>query len=165
MVTLDDITIRNELVPGDIGYIIYLHGLLYSTENAYGLQFEAYVTEGLLEFVKRYDPSIDRVWVCEHNTHIVGFILLMHRDNNAAQLRYFLIHPQYRGIGLGKRLIELYMQFLHHCNYSTSYLWTTTEQKTAISLYRRYGFCLTEEKKSSLFGKPLREQRFDLVIR
>ncbi|MGH9966315.1 MAG: GNAT family N-acetyltransferase [Pyrinomonadaceae bacterium] len=95
---------------------------------------------------------------------IIGFLLLMHRENNAAQLRYFLIDSQYRGIGLGKRLMDLYMEFLHRCEYRSSYLWTTHELTAAASLYKKYGFKLTEEKESSVFGKPLREQRYDLLI-
>ncbi len=34
----------------------------------------------------------------------------------------------------------------------------------AAALYRRYGFRLTEEKPSTAFGRPLREQRYDLVV-
>jgi ribosomal protein S18 acetylase RimI-like enzyme len=91
---------------------------------------------------------------------MVGFILLMHRPQ-AAQLRYFIIHPDYRGIGLGKKLMELYMEFLVQCGYTASYLWTTGELSTAASLYRRHGFTLTEEKPSTAFGKAVVEQRYD----
>ncbi len=45
---LDDIHIRTELKPGDMGVVIYLHGKLYSMEYQYGVVFEAYVAEGLL---------------------------------------------------------------------------------------------------------------------
>ena len=39
-ISLDDISIRTELKPGDIGYVIYLHGDLYQREYGYGIQFE-----------------------------------------------------------------------------------------------------------------------------
>ena len=161
---IEDIRIRNELTPGDIGYITYLHGLLYSTEYGYDIQFETYVAAGLNEFYKNYDLSRDRVWICEQNEKIIGFLLLMHREHYSAQLRYFLIEPKYRGIGLGKKLMDLYMQFLHRCQYQSSYLWTTHELSAAAALYTRHGFKLTEEKESTAFGKPLKEQRYDLLI-
>jgi peptidyl-dipeptidase Dcp len=82
----------------------------------------------------------------------------------AAQLRYFLIEPEFRGLGLGSRLMSLYMGFLRECGYQQSYLWTTHELTTAAFLYKRCGFTLTEEKESTAFGKPLREQRYDLVL-
>jgi peptidyl-dipeptidase Dcp len=142
----------------------YMHELLYGTEYGYGIQFEIYVTAGLHEFYKQYDPTKDRVWICEHNKKMIGFLLLVHRDGNAAQLRYFLIEPEYRGIGLGKKLMELYMEFLYGSHYRSSYLWTTHELTAVASLYKRHGFKLTEEKQSTAFGNPLREQRYDLLI-
>jgi len=162
-VSLDEISIRTELCSGDIGYVIHLHGALYAKEYGYGLQFESYVAKGLAEFYEKYDPERNRVWVCEHNSRVVGFVLLMDRGT-AAQLRYFLIEPEYRGIGLGSKLLKLYMEFLRQCDYKASYLWTTHELSTAALLYKRLGFNLTEEKESTAFGKPLREQRYDLVL-
>lgn len=162
-ISLDDISIRTELKPGDIGYVIYLHGRLYAQEYGYGVQFESYVAKGLCEFYEKYEPEKSRVWVCEHDNRIIGFLLLMDRGK-AAQLRYFLIEPEYRGIGLGARLLSLYMDFLRERDYQESYLWTTHELSTAAALYKRLGFQLTEEKESTAFGKPLREQRYDLVL-
>jgi N-acetylglutamate synthase-like GNAT family acetyltransferase len=162
-VSLDDISIRTELKSGDIGYVIYLHGRLYAQEYGYGVQFENYVAKGLCEFYEKYGPEKSRFWVCEHNNCIIGSLLLMDRGK-AAQLRYFLIEPAYRGIGLGTRLLNLYMDFLRERDYQESYLWTTHELSTAAALYKRLGFQLTEEKESTVFGKPLREQRYDLVL-
>lgn len=163
-VSLDDISIRTELQPGDIGYVIYLHGALYEKEYNYGVQFETYVAKGLCEFYEKYDPARSRVWICEHKDKMIGFLLLIDRGESA-QLRYFLIEPEYRGIGLGSKLMNLYMDFLRECGYKRSYLWTTHELTTAANLYKRIGFQLTEEKESTAFGKPLREQRYDLVLR
>jgi peptidyl-dipeptidase Dcp len=162
-IILNDITIRTELKSGDIGYVIYLHGLYYKQEYGYGIEFESYVAAGLHEFYTNYNPNRNRVWVCEHDGRMVGFLLLMDRGE-AAQLRYFLICPEYRGLGLGKRLMELYMDFLHECGFKSSYLWTTDELATAASLYTRHGFKLTEEKESTAFGKPLIERKYELVV-
>jgi peptidyl-dipeptidase Dcp len=161
---LNDIHIRTTLQPGDIGYITYLHGWLYNKECNYGMAFESYVAEGLAEFYQQYDTARDRVWICEHQEKIVGFMLLMHRGD-AAQLRYFILHPDYRGIGLGKKLMELYMAFLHEVGYTHSYLWTTKELPAAASLYKKHGFVVVEEKPAEApFGKPVIEQRYELVV-
>ena len=161
--SLSDISIRTILQPGDIGYVVYMHGAIYGREYNYGIQFETYVAKGLCEFYENYDPQRNRVWVCEHNNKIIGFLLLMDRKE-AAQLRYFLIQPDYRGIGLGSKLLNLYMDFLRESGYKGSYLWTTHELTKAASLYKRIGFQLTEEKESTSFGKPLREQQYDLLL-
>jgi GNAT superfamily N-acetyltransferase len=162
-IPLDEISIRTELKPGDMGYVIYMHGNLYKKEYDYGIQFESYVAKGLCEFWEKYHPERNRVWVCEHDGRMIGFLLLMDRGK-AAQLRYFLIQPEYRGIGLGSKLMSLYMDFLQGCGYKESYLWTTHELSTAAFLYKRVGFQLKEEKESTAFGKLLKEQRYDLVL-
>ena len=160
---VNEITIRTELQAGDIGYLTYLHGILYRAEYNYGLSFEGYVAAGLHEFVMNYDPARSRVWVCEYDNKMVAFLALMDRGE-AAQLRYFLVTPAFRGLGLGRKLLDQYMAFLRQCQYRSTYLWTTEEQVTAIQLYQRYGFRLSEEKASTAFGKPLIEQRYDLVL-
>ncbi len=162
-ISLENVSIRTELRSGDIGYVTYLHGALYHQEYNYGLQFESYVAKGLCEFYEKYNPGRNRIWACEHNSRIIGFLLLMDRGR-AAQLRYFLIEPEYRGMGLGSKLLNLYLDFLRECGYRESYLWTTHELTTAAFLYKRLGFKLTEEKESTSFGKPVREQRYDLVL-
>jgi N-acetylglutamate synthase-like GNAT family acetyltransferase len=159
-VNLTDINIRTELRPGDLGEVIRLHGWLYSSEYQYGISFETYVAEGLVEFYRKYNSERNRVWVCEHNGQMIGFMLLMDR-REAAQLRYFLVRPEFRGIGLGKELMELYLAFARQCGFRRSYLWTTKELSAAASLYTRHGFKLVEEKASAAFGKQVIEQRYD----
>jgi N-acetylglutamate synthase-like GNAT family acetyltransferase len=157
---LPEIKIRTDLRSGDLGYITYLHGKLYSDEYNYGIGFEAYVAKGLAEFYDQYDPSSNRVWVCEHNEKIVGFLALVNRGD-AAQLRYFILDREYRGIGLGNKLISLYMEFLRACGYRTSYLLTTDELHAAASLYVKFGFRRVDQKKSSFFGKEVMEDRYE----
>ena len=158
------ISITTELKSGDLGYIIYLHGWLYKEEYGYGISFETYVAKGLYEFYSEYDKEKDCVWICGHQNLIVGFLLLMHRQNNAAQLRYFILLPQYRGIGLGRKLMQLFMQWLKDHHYQSAYLWTTDEQTTAAELYKKFGFKLVEEFNSTSFGKSLKEQRYELIL-
>ena len=162
-ITLDDINIRTDLQPGDLGYVIYMHGKLYKKEYNYGIQFEGYVAGGLLEFLQLYDPKSNRVWICEHHGRMIGFMLLLDRGDTA-QLRYFIIEPEYRGIGLGKKLMDLFMEFLHACRNKSSYLLTTDELPAAAHLYTSKGFVVTEARKSDGFGKPVVEQRYELMV-
>ncbi len=163
-INFEDIAIRTELKEGDIGYVTWLHGILYKKEYNYNIRFESYVAAGLHEFYQNYDPLKDRAWICEHHGTIIGFLLLMHRENDTAQLRYFILKPEYRCIGLGKKLMNLYMDFLKSSGYRSSFLWTTNELPAAAHLYKQHGFKLTEEKESTAFGKPLKEQRYDLIL-
>jgi len=163
-VLLDEIVIRTTPRAGDLGYVIYQHGYLYGREYGFGGQFETYVAKGVAEFFENYEPSQDRIWLAEHRGRIIGSLVLMHREDNSAQLRYFLIRPDYRGIGLGKRLMELWMNFAHEVGYERAFLLTADELDAAISLYKRHGFTLTSEHDSTAFGRPLREQRYDAQL-
>ena len=159
-VSLTDIHIRNEIKAGDIGYITFLHGRLYSEEYQYGIGFEAYVARGLADFYEQFDSATSRVWVCKHHEQIVGFLALVNRGHSA-QLRYFLLLPNYRGIGLGEKLMSLYMQFLNERGYKQSYLLTTHELHAAASLYRKHGFKLVSQITTTAFGKEVIEDRYE----
>jgi GNAT superfamily N-acetyltransferase len=163
-ITMEDIVIRTDLRPGDIGYVTYLHGDLYKKEYGYGIAFEAYVAKGFYEFYSQYDPARDRVWVAEHGDRIIGFLLLMHRKGDVAQLRYFILASPYRGIGLGKKLAALFLAFAREQGYRRCYLWTTDELFAAAHIYRKMGFVLAEEVESTSFGKGLKEQRYELIL-
>lgn len=161
---IDEIEIRTELRPGDLSYVIYQQTLLYQNEHQFGFEFETYGLAGMFEFYENYNPELDRIWICEHKRKIIGSLLLMHRENGSSQLRFFYIDREYRGVGLGKKLMELYMDFMKEKNYRSSYLWTFQGLDSAISLYTRYGFELTEEAITRTFGKEVNEQRYDIFL-
>jgi len=159
----DEIKIRTNLLPGDLGYVAYLHGSLYAKECGYTIRFEKYVLEGLAEMAAGYSDDKDCVWIGAHEGTIVAFLAAVKREEGL-QLRYFLIRPECRGMGLGRKMMELFMDFMRRKGYRKAFLWTTNEQQHAVKLYERFGFKLTEEKPSDAFGKPLVEQRYDLVL-
>lgn len=49
-----NLRIRTDLKPGDIGYLTYLHGVLYASEYGWDNTFEAYVAGPLAEFAKAH---------------------------------------------------------------------------------------------------------------
>ena len=106
-ITTDDIHIRTDLKAGDIGYITWLHGVLYKEEFNYSIYFESYVAKGLSEFYEQYDPAKDRVWICEHDNRIIGFLLLMHKGNATAQLRFFYFRNSIQGHRSWKKADEI----------------------------------------------------------
>jgi N-acetylglutamate synthase-like GNAT family acetyltransferase len=161
---LSDIRVRTKLRPGDIGYLTYMHGALYAREHNYGIDFESYVAAGLADFQKNFDPARSRIWICEYRSKIVGAIALMNRGDSA-QLRYFLLDPSCRGIGLGQKLMKLFMKFFKAAGYKHAYLMTTHELPAAAHLYTSFGFKLTNETPvTGVFGRPVREQRYDLLV-
>ncbi|MBY5951062.1 GNAT family N-acetyltransferase [Algoriphagus marincola] len=158
------ITIRNELKAGDLGQVAALHGRIYFEEHGFEMGFEAYVMESLLEFYRQYDPARDKVWVVEADGEMVGFLLLMHRQDEQAQLRYFILEKKYRGMGLGKKLMQEWIDFYKEKGYKGAFLYTTSGLDPAVSLYERFGFKKVSQIKSRNFGVPLLEMLYQLKL-
>lgn len=159
-----DIHIRYNLLPGDVGYLIYLHGHLYARECGYNLEFESYVCKTFYEFLPTYNPAKDRMFIATVNNQMVGAVAILGSSRHLAQLRWFLIHPDYRGKGLGKRLLQEALDFCREKDYQKVYLMTTSMQEAAIGLYKKAGFRKTGEKYLQLWGQQLYEQRYDMDL-
>jgi len=155
-------TMRHFLRPGDIGYLTYLHGTVYARECGYNIEFEAYVASGLAKFTQFFKQGKDRIWLVEVKNHIVGSIAIVGRSRQQAQLRWFFVHPDHRGRGIGRKLLTEALRFSKRRKYKTIFLWTTSELDTARHLYLDAGFKRTDKKKHRIWGKTVREERYDL---
>ncbi len=157
------ILIRNDLKAGDIEEIISLHGFVYAQECGFDKTFEQYVSKPLREFAKSHTLR-EKIWIIEQKERIKGCIAVVKSDEVKAQLRWFLVHPDLRGKGVGRTLINEAIQFVKDNDYSSIFLWTVSSLKVANKIYTTMGFQLTEEKAHSLWGKYLIEQRYELVF-
>jgi GNAT superfamily N-acetyltransferase len=148
-----------------MGRVIALHGVLYAEEYGLDHGFEAYVAETIAEFGKLARPGLDRLWVAEREGQLVGSIAIVGREEGAAQLRWFLVHPDARGCGLGSGLIQEALTFCRAAGYRSVYLWTVNGLDAAARLYVAAGFRKTETKpRVMLWGADLAEERYDLDL-
>jgi GNAT superfamily N-acetyltransferase len=162
---LKEIIIRNDFQYGDLGIVLSMHGKLYHQEYQFNHEYEAHVAEGIIEFAKTYREGRSRLWIAESKGVPIGSVAVMERTPRQAQFRWFLIHPDYRGIGLGRVLVEKTINFAREAGYDSLYLWTYEHLTAAIILYNRFGFQLVEEKKHSLWDQDLTEQRYLLNLK
>lgn len=155
------ITIR-EYKPGDCGYIAYRHGVLYAQEHGFDQIFEKYVLQSLLAYLE--NPAGGKILIAEYYGTIVGFIGIVQISKTSAQLRWFLIEPEFRGAGAGRKLMAAAMEYCHQQKYNNVFLWTFKGLDAACHLYEQYGFTLTEEKENNTWKKQLLEQRWDVTL-
>lgn len=155
---------RHEINPGDIGYIIYLHGFIYGNEATFSSDFEKYVIKTFYNFLEHYSPDYDRILMAEYNNKIVGCVAIQHQTREEAQLRWFLLDPGFRGLGIGKKLLTDAVDFCKEKKFNNVFLLTTSLQETALEMYKKIGFTLTESVEVKQWGTSFKEERYDLKL-
>jgi GNAT superfamily N-acetyltransferase len=156
------VQIRTTLRPGDFGTIVHLHGLLFGREYGLDTTFEPYVSRTLADFVLE-GPG--RLWIADDNGHVLGTIGIVHAEPEVAQLRWFLLVPESRGLGLGKQLLNEALAYCRVQNMQRVFLHTFADLKTAIRLYDRAGFTVAEQERHVLWGAERTDARMELLLR
>lgn len=163
MIPTIPVTIRTDMRPGDFGAIVYLHGVLYAQELNFDNTFEAYVAEPMARFVlEKTDRS--HIWVVENEGGVKGCIAIVEVSEWQAQLRWFILHPELRGWGLGKKLIGEALQFCQKQGYASVHLWTVSALHTAAALYKAAGFQRVHAEERILWGVPVLEEKYELQL-
>ncbi len=150
--------------PGDIGWVIHRHGVLYFQEYGWDERFEALVAEIAAKFIQNFDPARERCWIAEKEGAIVGSVFLVRQSDAVAKLRLLLVEPSARGLGLGKRLVQECIDFARSAGYRQITLWTQSELLAARHIYESAGFQCTGVEKHHHFGPEMIGEVWDLTL-
>jgi N-acetylglutamate synthase-like GNAT family acetyltransferase len=162
--SLPSISIRHYLLPGDVGYITYLHGILYAPLQGWDHTFDSYVAIPLAQFALRRSAQ-ERIWIVEKEGRIVGCAAIVKFSETESQLRWLLLRPALRSQGLGRKLVEEALAFSRDAGYSSVFLWTVSTLPAAAGLYRSVDFKETEKVTHELWGSQVTEVKYELVLK
>jgi DNA-binding MarR family transcriptional regulator/GNAT superfamily N-acetyltransferase len=151
--------------PGDMGWVVWRHGLLYFQEYGYDERAEALFAGIVAKFIEKLDPAREACWIAEKDGQNVGSVFLVKKSQTVAQLRLLLVEPSARGLGIGKRLVGECVRFAGRARYKKILLWTQSELSAARSIYQNAGFKLVgEEKHDSWSRKGLVAETWELKL-
>lgn len=152
--------------PGVIGKITELHAVYYHQHWGFDLSFEAQVGEELSRFLSELAPDRDTLLTAWAAGEFAGAVAIDGHSTPdlGARLRWFIVRPQFQGLGIGQGLLELALAFARGAGHGRVYLWTFRGLDDARRLYERAGFRLREEHQVRQWGGLIDEQRFDLVL-
>ncbi|WP_440065196.1 bifunctional helix-turn-helix transcriptional regulator/GNAT family N-acetyltransferase [Streptosporangium sp. OZ121] len=132
---------------GDLGWVVYRHGTLYSQERGWGMDFEALVARVVADYVDGHDPRREAAWIAEVDGERAGCVFCVRKDDETAQLRMLLVEPSARGMGIGTRLVDECVRFARAAGYRRMVLWTRDVLLGARRIYKAAGFELVEKER------------------
>ena len=150
--------------PGDMGWIIHRHGILYAEEYGLDQKFEALVAQIAATFIENFDAVRERCWIAERDDAIVGSVLLVKESDEVAKLRLLYVEPAARGLGIGSRLVGECIRFAGQRRYRKISLWTNDVLVSARRIYQASGFHLVSQEPHRSFGRDLVGQFWELAL-
>ncbi|MDD3222269.1 MAG: helix-turn-helix domain-containing GNAT family N-acetyltransferase [Lachnospiraceae bacterium] len=149
----------------DITYVIDRQLSLYESERQFTSEiWKNYLTQGVISLIEKFDPEKDCMFILECDGSPSGCIAITHTGAHIAQLRYFFLEPEVRGLGAGTSLLNKALDFCREKKYAHVFLWTVSAQESARVLYKNAGFEITESSENDNWGAPVVEEKWDMDL-
>lgn len=154
MTTSQEVHFRHDRRDGDEDLIVALHRLGYV---GLGSRFEGECLEQFLDYVRQtleqadLDNPSSRVWFVERDGQTVGCCALLTIAPGKGQLRWVVVTPEARGLGIGKTLMDEVFFFAREQRMTSITLYTIDNLEPSKTLYENLGFETTQTYAADLW--------------
>ena len=153
---------------GDIGTVLQRQALYYATRSDWDIvALEADIARGLAELLESGRHGRSRLWIAEAaDNRFAGSVAIVEREERLAQFRFLLVEGSFQGLGLGKRLSELALNFAERQSFERLYLDTAAIDVNAKArqLYKQLGFELVREAQEDFYGRVAPSERWEIKL-
>jgi putative acetyltransferase len=141
MLTTGDYTLR-KATNADISAV---WALISRVLQSYGITANQATTDiDLVDIEANYWDAKGAFFVLLQGEEVIGTAALHHETDAVCEVCRMYLAPQYRGQGLGRRLLEHCVREAKERGFEEIYLKTASVLVEAISLYKKSGFTVVE---------------------
>jgi GNAT superfamily N-acetyltransferase len=160
-----ELAIRREYREGDRDAIVDLHRRVYP-EFGVDESFVRDIAITLDELAARGWPGAgERAWLVERDDEVAGSLVLSDEGGGEGRVRLFLLAPELRGRGIGRRLLGELLDLAGEAAYERLTLATFSDLRAAAHLYRDAGFRVVREDHSPRWGRAeFNYQHYELKL-
>ncbi|MEM7268024.1 MAG: GNAT family N-acetyltransferase [Pseudomonadota bacterium] len=151
--------------PGDLGWLIGLHGRWYAENTGFTLAFERTVAGIAADVAARLAPPRVTMLVARDADGPLSTLTADADDpddQGRGHIRIVITEPRAQGLGLASRLLGAGLDNLRAAGAPGAYLDTFAGLDAARRVYEKAGFRLTSEVEGESWGTRVLEQRFEL---
>jgi GNAT superfamily N-acetyltransferase len=163
IVKLNEVELRAPR-PGELGWLVHRHGVVYAQELGWGEAFEGMVAEIVGRFGQSNDPLQERCWIAARGEVFLGCVFVTRHVQDTAQLRLFIVEPDARGLGVGAMLLKAAIEFARGAGYRKLILWTNAVLAAARRAYERAGFRLVHQEREQKAGLDFEGQIWEIGL-
>lgn len=149
-----EVRLRSEWRAGDAERVVELHRRGYAAEGErFHAGFADYVRQTVEAAGLGQPGNASRVWFAERGGETLGCAAMIDRGGRG-QLRWVVLVPEARGMGIGKALFGAAMRHADAEGWREVYLETTDGLAASMQLYLANGFSVTSDQEEELWDGP-----------
>jgi ribosomal protein S18 acetylase RimI-like enzyme len=98
------------------------------------------IDDELINFPQKYKEPDGAFIIAKYNDNIIGCVGLKKLDENICEMKRLFVNDEYKGKGIGKKLVEIIIEEAKIRNYKKMRLDTLRTMKNALKIYYKNNF-------------------------